>query len=153
MKSTIMSSTIYILLTLLVGLCLPIMASANGALSKSIGSPFTATFGIFALAAGLIGVITLVTNSPGLTVQGISQTNWKMWLGAFIVVMNIVTFTIVPQKIGAANMIVFFITGQIISSVVVEHFGLLNFPIHQITWQRLLGIAFLIIGVAMVKKF
>jgi bacterial/archaeal transporter family-2 protein len=153
MKETIMSSTIYILLTLLVGLCLPLMASANGALSKSIGSPFTATFGIFALATGLIGIITLVTKSPGLTVQSISQTNWKMWLGAFIVVMNIVTFTVVPQKIGAANMIVFFITGQIVSSVVVEHFGLINFPIHQITWQRFLGICFLIIGVVMVKKF
>jgi bacterial/archaeal transporter family-2 protein len=153
MNKIMMSGTIYILLTLLVGLCLPVMASANGALSKSMGSPFTATFGIFALAAGLMGISTLLSESPGLTVEGISQTNWKMWLGAFIVVMNIITFTVVPQKIGVANMIVFFIAGQIVSSVIVEHFGLLSFPIHEITWQRLVGIVFLIIGVVMVKKF
>ena len=153
MKISTMDSSVYIILTLFVGLCLPIMASANGSLSKSFGSPFTATFGIFALAIGLIGLIVLFTNSPGITVGSISQTNWKMWLGAFIVVMNIVTFTIVPEKIGAANMIVFFIAGQLISSVFVEHYGLLNFPIHQITWQRVLGIALLIVGVVMIKKF
>ena len=135
-----MGNSILFLLTLLVGFCLPIMAYSNALLSKNLGSPFTATLAVFILASVLIGVITAFARSPPITLGSLNQTNWKMWLGGFIVVMNIITFTIVPQKIGPSNMIVIFITGQICSSVIAEHFGLLNFPVHSVNWQRIVGI-------------
>ena len=148
-----MSYYLYILITLIVGLCLPIMASSNGMLGKSFGSPFTATLGVFILASILISLIIILTKNPGLSINNISKTNWKMWLGGVIVVMNIMTFTIVPQKIGASNMIVIFIAGQILSSVIVAHFGLLNFPVHTINWHRILGLTLIIFGVILVKKY
>jgi transporter family-2 protein len=128
------------------------MASSNGMLGKSFGSPFTATLAVFIFASMLIGLIVILTNNPGLSISSISNTNWKMWLGGVIVVMNIITFTIVPQKIGASNMIVIFIAGQILSSVIVEHFGLLNFPVHTVNWYRVLGLTLIIFGVMFVKK-
>jgi len=148
-----MGNIVYIVLTMLVGLCLPVMASSNALLGRTLGSPFTATLGVFLLAASLMGTIILITQSPGLSISGVAQTNWKMWLGGAIVVMNIVTFTVVPQKIGAANMITIFIAGQLLSSVIAEHFGLLNFPVHTINWQRILGLICIIGGVLLVKKF
>lgn len=151
MNRSAVSHSIYILLTLLVGFCLPIMASSNGMLGKSVGSPFTASLGVFVLASLLMTAIIFVTRRPGLTVSLISQTNWKMWLGGCIVVMNIMTFTIVPEKIGATNMIVLFIAGQIISSVIAEHFGLLNFPVHMINGYRIGGLLLVISGVILVK--
>lgn len=154
MKNPVMNHSIWFaLLTLLVGFCLPVMASANGTLGKSLGSPFTATLCVFLLASSLIGVVIMVSHSPGLNLTNVANTNWKMWLGGFIVVVNIITFTIVPQKIGASNMIILFIAGQMISSVVADHFGLLNFPVHTINWQRIAGLLLITAGVILVKKF
>jgi bacterial/archaeal transporter family-2 protein len=128
MKNPVMNhSTWFALLTLPVGFCLPVMASANGALGKSLGSPFTATLGVFLLASALIAVVIMVSHSPGLNLTNVAGTNWKMWLGGFIVVMNIITFTIVPQKIGASKMIILLIAGQMISSVAARTFWVAEF--------------------------
>ncbi len=154
MKKNIMDhSLIFIALTLLVGLCFPIMAASNGALSKSIGSPFSASMGVFILSAVIMTIVSVATKSPVLSPQNMSHTHFSMWLGACIVVINVVTFTIVPPKIGIGNMIVLFVTGQMIASVVVEHFGLLHFPVHLFNWQRAIGLALIIAGVVLVKKF
>src|SRR6476469_2738125 len=98
MNSSAAGQSVYILLTLLVGFCLLIMASSNGLLCKIVGSPFTASLCVFILASLLMAIIVFVTRRPGLTISIISQTNWKMWLGGCIVVMNIMIFTIVPEK-------------------------------------------------------
>ena len=66
MNKLVMGESIYILLTLLVGFCLPIMVSSNGMLSKSFGSPFTATPGVFVLASVLMSLIVGFTHNPGL---------------------------------------------------------------------------------------
>ena len=118
-----------------------------------MGSPITSTFGIFVLSSFLVGLIVFFSKSPGLSLGNLSNSDWKMWMGGCIVVLNILTFSVVPQKIGVANMLVVFITGQIISSMVVEHFGLLCFPRHAINWQRILGAVLIVGGVALVKKF
>lgn len=148
-----MNNWIYFLATLIIGFCLPIMASSNGALSKSLGSPVTSTFGIFLLSSFLLGLVILFSKSPNISSNTLSNTNWKMWMGGCIVVINILTFSIAPQKIGVANMLVVFIAGQIISSIVVEHFGLLSFPKHEISLQRVVGVILIVVGVVLVKKF
>ena len=153
LNTTYMNNWIYFLATLIIGFCLPIMASSNGALSKSLGSPITSTFGIFVLSSVLLGLVVLFTKSPNISLNNLPNTNLKMWMGGCIVVINILTFSIAPQKIGVANMLVVFIAGQIISSIIVEHFGLLSFPKHEISLQRIVGVILIVAGVVLVKKF
>lgn len=148
-----MNQLFYIILTLLVGFCLPILASANGMLSKSLGSPLTATLGVFLVATVVISLVVIGSKSPGITATSLSKTDWRMWTGGIFVVLNIITFTLAPQKIGVGNMIILFISGQIISSVLVEHYGLLNFPVQVISWPRAIGLCFIIGGVILVKRF
>lgn len=152
-NKNVMSNWIFILMPLLVGLCFPVMAASNGILGKSLGSPFIGTLAVFQLGSVLLLFIMFLTNSGFPSVTQMLSINWKVWLGGCIVILNLVTFTIVPGKIGITNMIVLFIAGQLIASVVAEHFGLLHFPVHLINWQRILGVFCLILGVILVKKF
>ncbi|BAU51934.1 hypothetical protein MgSA37_00083 [Mucilaginibacter gotjawali] len=102
-----MNNVSYILATLMVGMCLPLMASSNGALGRTLGSPYLATLCAFLIAALLVGLLIAVTRTP-LPVNGqLLKTNWVMWLGGVIIAMNILTFSIVPQKIGVGNTIIF----------------------------------------------
>lgn len=153
MSRIIMSDLIFVLLTLLVGFCFPIMASSNGILGKTLGSPFVATLAVFMLGSVILLLIIALTKSAVPTAAQLKQIDWKVWLGGCIVILNIMTFTIVPPRIGMSNMIVLFIAGQLIASVAAEHFGLLRFPVHSINWQRMMGVCFLIIGVTLIKKF
>ncbi|MBB3054233.1 DMT family transporter [Mucilaginibacter gotjawali] len=148
-----MNNVSYILATLMVGMCLPLMASSNGALGRTLGSPYLATLCAFLIAALLVGLLIAVTRTP-LPVNGqLLKTNWVMWLGGVIIAMNILTFSIVPQKIGVGNTIIFFIAGQIISSVLIEHYGWLHYAAHPVNWVRVAGIMLLVTGVILIKKF
>ena len=129
------------------------MAFSNGSLGKTLGSPYVATFFVFLVAASSMALLMTITQTPFPSITIIRQTNWAMWIGGLIVVMNILTFTIVPQKIGIGNMIILFIGGQIVSSVVIDHYGLLNFQQHPINWQRMAGVLLLVSGVVLIKKF
>lgn len=148
-----MSNSVYLFLTLLIGFCFPVMASSNGILGRALGSPFIATLAVFQLGSALLLLIILFTKSGFPGIARISGIHWTVWLGACIVILNLLTFTIVPGKIGIANMVVLFTAGQLMAAVLAEHYGLLHFPVHKINWQRTAGIIFLVAGVVLVKKF
>jgi len=67
--------------------------------------------------------------------------------------MNIITFTLGPQKIKISNVIIIFVASQLISALLIEHFGLLHFEIHKINWQRSLGAVLLTAGLILIKKY
>jgi transporter family-2 protein len=148
-----MSNSIFVLLTLVVGFCFPVMAYSNAVLGKSLGSPFTGTLAVFMLGSSILLFIIWFTKAGVPTIGQIKQIDWRVWLGGCIVILNLITYTIVPARIGMANMIVLLIAGQLIASVGAEHFGLLRFPVHLINWQRILGVVLLVAGVVLVKKF
>jgi transporter family-2 protein len=148
-----MNNLSYTIATLMVGMCLPVMASSNGALGRTLGSPYLATLSAFLIAALLVGLLITFSGTPLPSTAQLSKTNWFMWLGGVIIAMNILTFSIVPQKIGVGNTIIFFIAGQIISSVLIEQYGWLHYAAHPVNWARVAGISLLVTGVVLIKKF
>ena len=146
-------NTLYVAAVLVVGFCVPIMSFANGLLAKTISSPYVATLISFCVAAMVMTGIVITTNQPFPATAALAQTKWFMWIGGLFIVMNIVTLTVVPQKIGVGNTIILFVSGQIFSSVIIDHFGLLNFQQHALNWQRLLGVALLVSGIILIKKY
>ncbi|MBS1523854.1 MAG: DMT family transporter [Bacteroidetes bacterium] len=148
-----MNSTFYTFMTLAVGTCLPVMAAANGSLGKTLGSPFIATLLAFIVASCIITTLIAVTRTPLPSTSQFLSTNWRMWIGGVIIAMNILVFTIVPQKIGVGNTVTFFVAGQIVSSMLIESFGWLNYQPHPVNWARIGGVMLLITGVVLIKKF
>jgi transporter family-2 protein len=70
-------------------------------------------------------------------------------LGAFYVAAVI----ILAPKLGTALTFSLIVAGQMIISIIFDNYGLLGLPIKQINWQRLLGVAFLITGVLLIRRF
>lgn len=83
-----MNNPIYSLLPILVGACLPLMAISNSRLGKILGSPFTATFGVFVVALAGITVVILASKAPAPTLHQLTTTKWWNWVGGLIVVMD-----------------------------------------------------------------
>ena len=143
----------YLALPILVGTCLPLLAVTNGQLAKAFGSPYTATFCVFFVALVGISLVILASKPPIPGIEQFSNVKWWHFIGGLIVVLNVVTFTISPSKIGVGNMVILFVSSQLISSLVLEHFGIFGIEPHTINWQRILGILCLIAGVYLIRKF
>jgi transporter family-2 protein len=43
--------------------------------------------------------------------------------------------------------------GQVIASVLIDHFGLMRVPVHEATSPRIIGAALIVVGVVLVQKF
>jgi len=74
--------------------------------------------------------------------------DWRR-LGAFYVLATII---LIP-RIGAGTTVALVLAGQIVASVLIDHFGLINVPIHLLSLPRILGAILVIIGVILIQKF
>lgn len=144
---------IYYIISLLSGLAIAIQAGVNAQLQQVIKNQL-----ISALISFLVGILALVllilcTNPKSFQSMGnVINASWWQLTGGLLGAFYICSLIFVIPKIGAANMLGFVVASQLIFAVVFDHFGWIGFPVHQINWQRLLGIGFLIAGLYFVKK-
>jgi len=141
-------------LALIAGVAVPIQFAANARMGQAAGGPATAAaisffIGTAVLLLVVAGVL-LVGQGESPTIPGATEVPWWAWaggiLGAFYVSMSI----ILTPKLGASSTIGFIIGGQMIASIVLDHFGLLNLPTSPVTLPKLGGAALLIIGAVIV---
>jgi transporter family-2 protein len=56
-------------------------------------------------------------------------------------------------KLGATTMIAAFVTGQLLMSLVIDHYGFLGLAHHPINLIRLAGVVLLFVGLILILKF
>jgi bacterial/archaeal transporter family-2 protein len=62
-------------------------------------------------------------------------------------VFNVNRFDIFDPKLGEANIVAFVVASQVLASIIVDQFGLLNLPVHPAFLARLGGAALVVAGV------
>ena len=122
----------YLLFGFVAGAMLPIQFGINAQLATWVDSPVRATLISFAVGTAALVVVML----GGL-------------LGAFYVLGSVVA----APKLGAATLVAVILAGQAFASLLVDHFGWVGFEENPITPGRLLGIALVVAGVALVRFF
>jgi len=75
-----------------------------------------------------------------------SRLSWYAWSGGLFRAVSISC----PQ-LGAATFFALLIAGQMLGSIVFDHFGILGMPVHEISAMRLLGAALLVGGVVLIR--
>jgi len=73
--------------------------------------------------------------------------------GALVGITYMYLMMICSPRLGAAGVVGFVVLGQLLSSLIIDHFGLIGFQVHSINWQRILGVLFLILGVYIIKNY
>ncbi|MEM6736046.1 MAG: DMT family transporter [Bacteroidota bacterium] len=147
MKSLLIS------LAIVCGAVLPIQAALNGKMGKAVGDPIYASLISFIVGSFGLLIYVLASKTPLSSITQATQVNWTVWsagiLGAFYVAFMI----ILAPKLGVSLTFGLVVTGQLSISLIIDHFGLLGIPIHHISWQRILGVLFIIAGVIMIRRF
>lgn len=143
---------LFLIFAFLAGLALPIQFSINAQLRTFVGSPLVA-----ATISFIVGSITLFTISlfkAGFSFnKGIASAPWWVWTGGVLGAFYVLATIILIPRIGAGTTVALVLAGQIVASVLIDHFGLINVPIHLLSLPRILGAILVIIGVVLIQKF
>jgi transporter family-2 protein len=147
-----MHTTIFALLAVGAGACIAIQASANGDFRKSLGDNplFAAFFSICGTSLTAI-VAMLLLRPPIPSAASLREAPWWNWIGGPLGALIVLAGAALTARLGAALFIALVVGGQLISSLVLDHFGLLGLNAQPVTPGRLLGAALVVAGVLCIK--
>jgi transporter family-2 protein len=135
---------------LIAGVAMGAQAPVNVTLARYVG-PLRAT--LVSVTVSLLTLAVLV----GLDRQGGSlpavgaAPRWALSGGLLGVMVLVGTVLSVP-RLGTATTITLIVTGQLATAAVVDHFGLLGVAQRPLDATRVLGLAFLLVGGALVVR-
>ena len=125
----------------------------NAALRTSLINPWLAALVSFGLIVAVFIVITAVFPRPLPTAEAVSAMPWWAPLGGIVGAFAVVAGLLFVDRIGAGPFAAFTVSANLVTSVVIDHFGWLHVPQHAITPARAVGAVLLVIGIALITLF
>ena len=139
-------------LALVVGALIPLQAATNAALARALGSVAFASFTVFAVALVFVSACVVVARTPVPALGVLRSAPAYGYLGGLIVGSYVLAITFLAPRLGVGNAICFIVTGQILAAVAIDHFGLFGSMVQLLSWQRALGVLFMIAGLFLAKR-
>ena len=146
-----MKSLFYIL-PILAGVAMSIQSGINAQLRVAINHPLLAAFISFIGGTLALAILLLFSKQaiPGLAAY--SDIEWYKFTGGLLGVFVVTAVIICVQEIGAANMFVLIVAGQLLTALMMDHFGVLGMRENPFTAQKIVGIVLVVAGAYLVNK-
>lgn len=143
------SSQLLLLLTLTcgIGIAMTFQTAINSQLREYLQSPLQAGFLSFLIGTIVLACLVIFQSSARPSLESISMIPWYLWLGGCLGVYAISMSIFTAPKLGFLSFSAVVIFGQIIMSMLLDHFGLMGVEKISLNWQRLLGGIIIFFGV------
>ena len=144
---------ILLFVALIAGMVAPLQAGLNGKMGRAIVDPFYAA--LISFAVGTLGLFcyALFTKVNFSSIRYAANIHWTVWSAGLLGAFYVTAIIILTPKLGSALSFGLIIAGQLMMALFLDHFGLLGVPVQPFGWQRLLGIALVMAGVIVIKKY
>jgi transporter family-2 protein len=145
-------SVVLLLLAIAAGLANPFQSGVNAELNKQLTRPLWT--GIFVYVSGVAGLllVQLVMRQP-LPTNRLAAVPWWAWTGGLISLVSTVIGLTIAQKLGSGIFTGLSVTASLVTSVLLDHFGLIGFRPHAASPGRIAGCFLMVAGLWMVAKF
>jgi transporter family-2 protein len=142
---------VYALLAAGAGACIALQAAANGKFRDNLGSPAYPAF--FSICGTFVtACIAMLVLRPAVPDGGtLRQTQWWNWVGGPLGALIVLAGAALTTRLGAAAFIALVVGGQLLCSVLLDHFALMGLKEQPITPGRLVGAALVVAGVLCIK--
>ncbi|MGU3668266.1 DMT family transporter [Methylobacterium sp. A49B] len=139
---------------LLAGLASAVEPGQNAGLAKSLARPLLAGVVSLLVSIATLAVIMIVSGQFGLpTADRLAEVPWWAWLGGLMCAAITAAQLYISKAIGAATFLGLIVTAGVVTSILLDHFGLVGFKEHPAGLWRVLGGALMIGGVGLVARF
>lgn len=149
-----MSNTyLYLLLALLAGAMMPMQAATNNKMADVVGSPVLAAFISFVIGTVALFVYIIATGIPLSELFTAKQAPPIAWIGGFLGAFFVASAVVLVPRLGVAMTFSLIIAGQMLITLVLDHFGFLGLEQRPVSIPRVLGVLLITGGVALIRKF
>ncbi len=144
---------LYLLLAVVAGAMMPTQAAINNKLAVGVDSPILAAF--FSFLIGTIGlfVYLLATGTSLGNLFSAKDAPPIAWIGGLLGAFFVTATVILAPRLGVAMTFSMIIAGQMLVTLVIEHFGLFGMPVKEVSLVRVSGILLITGGVVLIRKF
>lgn len=142
---------IYLLMAFIAGATVPLQAGINSRLSFFTGSPVMASVISFLTGSLTLVIFTFVTRTPLPHPGSFSGAPWWIWTGGIFGAFYVASCVILANKVGAVSMLALIMAGQMITSLLLDHYGLAGYPVNPVNIYKLAGILLIIAGVFLIR--
>ncbi|MBM6442776.1 MULTISPECIES: DMT family transporter [Pseudomonas] len=140
-----------LLLAVIAGAVVPFQSAINANLGRGLGHPLWATLASLLVSILVLLPIMLAMRVPLPSVAFISKSPLWMWAGGAFGVCFISLALVLLPKLGASGFMALALAGQVVASLVLDHFGWFGLVQRQVSLPRVLGVVMLIAGVVLIQ--
>ena len=142
---------LFILFVVLIGAGLPLQALVNARLGVlTSGSIFASSLSI--LVSMIVAGVFLLLQRPAFPpLDQLARLPPWMWVGGVVGGCYVIAATLGVPRVGAAGFVALVVLGQMIGSLILDHFGILH-PPQPATATRLLGVILVMAGMLLVLQ-
>lgn len=149
-----MSNTyLFLLLAIAAGAMMPTQAAINNKMALIVGSPIHAAFISFAVGTIALFVYILISGAPLGDLTAAKDAPPVAWVGGLLGAVFVASIVTVVPRLGVAMTFGLIIAGQMIVTLIIDHFGLLGVPEKAVSIPRAAGILLITAGVVLIRRF
>ncbi len=133
------------------GAAIVFQAAVNADLRAALNSASWAALVSYTGGAVAMVVFVVLSRSSWPLAADLAKTSWLSWTGGLFGAVYVVAAILLLPKLGATTLLALFVAGQMVMSVVLDHYGILGVPQHAIDLPRLVGCGLLVAAVILIR--
>ena len=136
--------------TFLAGAGIPLIGVLNNGMARSVGNPFAATAIMFAVGLLLAAAVTLPLHGLP-TIAQLRSAPIVSYGGGALICFYALSATIIIPRFGAASFVAFILIAQLVTSALIDQFGLFGMARRPLDLPRLAGLLTIAIGIGVME--
>ena len=143
----------FIVLAVIAGIMMPTQAAINNKLAVTVNSPVLAALVSFVVGTIALLLYVLAAGVPLGNLLDAKNASAVAWTGGILGAFFVASTVALVPRLGVALTFSLIIAGQMLITLVIDHFGLLGVPVKEVNLIRVFGVTLITIGVILIRKF
>jgi len=139
-------------IAVVIGAGLSVQVGLNSQVRHHLGEPALAALGNFLVGtvAILIYLVLMRVNWP--TTGALRAVPPVNWLGGLFGAAYVAASALLAPRLGSAPLLALLIGGQLLMSLLLDHYGWIGFTAHEVNTWRVVGAVLLVAGVVLIVR-
>ena len=146
-----MTTSLLLFIAVIVGAAVPLQSAVNASMGASQGHPLYGALTNTAVATITFALLIVAFRLPAPNVRVATAGPWWLWTGGFVGAAFVFGGLFVAPRVGAAAFAAATVFGTVAASVVIDHLGLLGFPVKPLSLARMAGVGCVLFGMLLLQ--
>ena len=148
-----MTTSLFLAIAFLVGALITVQVGANTRLKEAFGEVLPAVIISSSVGVLILAGVALIGRASWPSAATLAGVPWWGWLGGVLGAVYAIATVLLARTLGAATLTALVVTGQLVCSVALDHFGALGFTEHAVSVGRVVGCLLMVGGIVLIWRF